>query len=153
MTILAGPLKRSIIARIDSLTLTNPAIPGDEVQVEATLPPEPMPKCVFGGRTTWVQRDVLAERNVSFEQTVTFEVRVRVVESGDDADGAEKEAERIVSLITSGVLANPDLTGGAGRIVPSSGDADPVVATPGPEPVVIINLGLVFTAILSVVGP
>lgn len=150
MPILAGPMKRSIMARIASLDLGD--YPGDEVEVSATLPPEPARKAVFGGRTTWLQRDVLAERNIAFEQVVTFEVRVRVVEPGDDADGAEKEAERIVSLITTGVLAEPDLTGGRGRIVPTSGDNDPIVVTPSPDPNVIVNIGLVFTATLSVVG-
>lgn len=152
MTILAGPFKRSVIARLRTLDLTDPDVPNDEVQVEPTLPPEPSFKCVYGGRTTWTQRDVLAERNVAFEQTITFEVRVRVMLSGDDADGAELEAERIVSLVASGVLAQPDLTGGRGRIVPSSGDSDPVVVTPGPEPLVIVNLSLVFTTVLSLVG-
>jgi len=150
MPILAGPLKRSIMARIASLDLAD--YPGDEIEVSAVLPPEPMRKTVFGGRTTWIQREVLAERYVAFEQTLTFEVRVRVVEPGDDADAAELEAERIVSLITSGVLAEPDLTGGRGRIVPTSGDSDPIVVTPAPDPQVIVNVGLTFTATLSVVG-
>lgn len=152
MTILAGPFKRSIMARIGGLDLAAPSDLGDVVEVSATLPPEPERKCVYGGRTTWVQRDVLAERNIAFEQTVTFEVRVRVVELGDDADHAEMEAERILSLITSGVLAGPDLAGGLGRIVPTSGDADPVVAMPAPEPQVTVNLSVTFTATLSMVG-
>jgi hypothetical protein len=150
--ILAGPVKRSIIARIAALELADPSDLGDSVQVEATLPPEPERKCVFGGRTQWVQRDVLAERYAASEQVISFEVRVRVVQPGDDIDGTEKEAERIVSLVASGVLLNPDLTGGRGRIVPSSGTSDPVVVTPSPEPSVTVNLGLTFTVTLSVVG-
>lgn len=152
MTILAGPFKRSIISRIQSLDLADPADPTDEVMVVPALTGEPGLKTVFGGRTTWVQRDVLAERNVAFEQTITFEVRVRVVAPGGEVDDAEREAERILSAVTSGVLANPDLTGGRGRLVPSSGDADPVVATPDPDPQVIVNVGVVFTATLSMVG-
>lgn len=148
--ILAGPLKRSIIARIASLDLAG--YPGDEVEVAATMPPEPERKCVFGGRTTWAQRGILGEPNIAFEQVITFEVRVRVVEPGDDADGAEKEAERIISAVTVGVLQQPSLTGGRGTIVPSSGDADPVVVTPGPEPAVTVNLSVVFTATLAVTG-
>lgn len=152
VTILAGPLKRSIMARIASLDLADPTDLGDEVEVTAALVGEPMRKSVFGGRTTWVQRDVLAERNVAFEQVITFEVRVRVAVPGGDVDAADREAERIVSLITAGVLAEPDLCGGRGRIVPTSGDADPVVALPDPEPQVIVNVGVVFTATLSVAG-
>lgn len=152
VTILAGPLKRSIIARIASLDLDDPADLSDEVEVVAALVGEPARKCVFGGRTTWVQRDVLAERNTAFEQVVTFEVRVRVFLPGGEVDEADREAERIVSLITAGVLANPDLTGGRGRIVPTSGDSDPVIAYPDPDPAVIVNVGVVFTATLSTVG-
>jgi len=150
--ILAGPLKRSILARVAGLDLATPGDLGDSVQVTPTLAPEPERKAVYGGRTTWIQRDVLAERNVAYEQTITFEVRVRVVDLGDDVDAAEKEAERIVSLVVAGVAAEPDLTGGRGRIVATSGDSDPVVATPGPTPVVIVNLGVVFTTTLSVLG-
>lgn len=152
MPIMSGPVKRSIMARIAGLQLGTPGDLGDTVQVSATFPPEPERKCVFGGRTAWVQRDVLAERNMAFEQTITFEVRVRVVQPGGDIDDVEREAERIVSAITSGVLAAPDLTGGRGRIVPSSGDADPIVVTPSPEPSVTVNVGLTFTVTLSVVG-
>lgn len=150
--ILSGPLKRSIMARIGTLDLADPDDLSDDVEVVPALVGEPRRKCVFGGRTTWSQRDVLAERNVAFEQTITFEVRVRVYLPGGDIDAAEREAERIVSVITAGVLAEPDLTGGRGRIVPTSGDADPVVALPDPEPAVIVNVGVVFTATLSVVG-
>lgn len=152
MPILAGPVKRSIIARIASLDLADPSDLGDSVQVAAALPPEPERKCVFGGRTRWVQRDMLAERNAASEQVITFEVRVRVVQPGDDIDGTEREAERIVSLVSAGVLASPDLTGGAGRIVATSGDADPIVIAPSPEPLVTVNLAVTFTVTLSVVG-
>lgn len=149
---MAGPVKRSIIARIRSLQLADPSDLGDSVQVTPTLLPEPERKAVFGGATRWVQRDVLAERNAAFEQVITFEVRCRVVQPGDDIDGAEREAERILSLVADGVLANPDLTGGRGRIVPSSGDSDPIVVSPNPEPLVTVNLGMVFTVTLSVLG-
>lgn len=151
-SLLVGPVKRSIIARIRTLQLADPDDLGDSVQVEPTLPPDPERKCVFGGRAQWVQRDVLAERNVAFEQTITFEVRVRVVAPGGDIDAADREAERIMSLVASGVLANPDLTGGRGRIVPSSGDSDPIVVSPLPEPSVTVNIGMTFTVTLSVVG-
>jgi hypothetical protein len=149
---LAGPVKRSIMARIAQLELADPSDLGDSVQVSATLPPEPERKCVFGGATRWVQRDVLAERNVAFEQVITFDVRCRVVQPGDDIDGTEREAERILSAVADGVLANPDLTAGRGRIVPSSGDSDPIVLIPNPEPQVTVNLGLTFTVTLSVMG-
>lgn len=140
------------MSRIAALDLGDPSDLGDEVNVVPALTGEPGRKTVFGGRTTWVQRDVLAERNVAFEQTITFEVRVRVVVPGGDVDAADREAERIVSAITAGVLAEPDLCAGRGRIVPTSGDADPVVATPDPEPQVIVNVGVVFTATLAAGG-
>ena len=149
---LSGPVKRSIMARIAALDLADPSDLGDSVQVSPALYPEPERKAVFGGATRWVQRDVLAERNVAFDQVITFEVRVRVVQPGDDIDGTEKEAERILSLVTDGVLANPDLTSGKGRIVPSSGDSDPIVLSPSPEPQVTVNLGVVFTVTISVLG-
>jgi hypothetical protein len=152
MPVLSGPVKRSIMARIASLDLADPDDLGDSVQVAATLPPEPERKCVFGGATRWTQRDVLAERNTAFEQVITFEVRCRVVQPGGDVDGTEREAERILSIVSDGVLALPDLTGGRGNIVPSSGDSDPIVLSPGPDPKVTVNLGMTFTVTLSVLG-
>jgi hypothetical protein len=152
VTILAGPLKRSIMSRIATLDLADPAVPGDDVEVVPALAGEPDRKCVFGGRTSWVQRETTAERNTTFEQTISFEVRVRVYEPGGDVDDVEREAERIVSLVTAGVCADPDLTGGRGRIVPTSGDSDPVVALPDPDPAVIVNLSVVFTVTIASVG-
>ncbi len=150
--ILAGLLKRAIMARIKTLDLADPTDLGDSVQVDMVLRAEPERKAVFGGRATWTQTDVLAERNAAYQQVISFEVRVRVAEPGDDADHADREAERIVSAIVRGVAADPDLTGGQGRIVATSGDSDPVVLAPSPEPQVIVNLGVVFTATLALAG-
>lgn len=149
---LSGPLKRSIIARIATLGLADPGDLGDTVQVSTAMQPNPERKAVFVSRTSWGQRDVLAERYVAYEQTIVVEVRVRVMQPGGDMDATEREAERIVSLIVAGVCADPDLTGGRGRIVATSGDADPVVLSPSPDPYVVVNLGLVFTATLNVMG-
>lgn len=150
--ILTGPLKRSIMSRIANLGLADPNNLADWVQVESTMPADPERKCVFGGRTSWQQTSLLAERNAAFQQVITFEVRIRVAIPGGDPDEADKEAERIQALIAWGVCADPDLTGGRGRIVATSGDSDPIVVIPDPEPGVIVNMGLTFTATLAVVG-
>lgn len=146
MPILSGPMKRSIMARIASLSL------GDDVQVARTLPAEPERKCVYGGRVRWSQREITDQKAMVFVQTITFEVRVRVLDLGDDVDGTEAEAERILSAISDGVVAAPSLVGTVGTLVASAGDQDPTMLAPGPEPSVVANLSVTFVVTVTTGG-
>lgn len=146
MSILAGPVKRSIMARIESLPL------GDDVQVARSLPADPDRKCVYGGRLRWSQGEVTDQHAMVFTQIITFEVRIRVVDLGDDADDVERQAEEILAAIADGVVAAPSLVGTYGSIVASSGDQDPTVVAPNPEPSVTANFALTFTITVTTGG-
>jgi hypothetical protein len=146
VSILSGKMKRSIMARIGNLNL------GDEVQVSSTLPAEPDRKCVYGGRVRWAQREITDMKGVVFVQTITFEVRVRVFDLGDDVDGVEAEAERIISAVADGVVALPSLVGTAGTLVASAGDQDPTMLSPGPEPSVAANFSVTFVVTVTTGG-
>jgi hypothetical protein len=134
--------KRSIIARIQAWADMQEGTgqPLDGVQVAYSLPPEPERVCVYGGRARGSRVPSAAERNVLFREDVTVDVRVRVVELGDDVEGAERTAEQIAQQVAAAVQADPPLV--QGRIYVAAVDADPTAISPGPEPSVTVNVGL-----------
>lgn len=151
--LLHGSVKRSIMARI--ATLAASAVPGDAlygVQVSRSLPPEPERQCVYGGRLRFAQAALLAERNVANQQTIQFDVRIRVVDLGDDVDGTEDIAEAIEQAVAAGVVADPSLVGGYGRIGVVAGDSDPTMVMPGPEPTVTVNRVLTVEVSVALAG-
>lgn len=139
-------MKRSIMARIKSLDL------GDDVQVSNTLPAEPERKCVYGGRVRWSQREITDQKAMVFVQTITFEVRVRVFDLGDEVAAVEEEAERIISAVADGVVGGQSLVGTAGTLVAAAGDQDPTMVSPGPEPSIAANLSVTFVVTVTTGG-
>lgn len=151
--LLHGAMKRAVMARIADLA--DAAGPADAlygVQVSPHLPPEPDRKCVYGGRLRFTQRPLMGERNVANEQTIVFDIRVRVVELGDDVDETESTAESIEQAIAVGLVAPPSLTGSGGWLDVVAGDSDPTVVSPNPEPAVTVNRVLTVQAVVARAG-
>jgi hypothetical protein len=150
-----GAVRRSVIGRIaDYAEQAEPGGALHGVEVAAAMPPEPTRRLVYGGVLRWVRRDVLAERNAAHELVMTFDVRVRVVELGDDIAEAELIADRIEDAITDAVHANPPLAGAFGRVVVTSGDADPVVVGLDRDgfTLVTVNRGITVTVTIVAAG-
>lgn len=148
--LLHGLLKRAVMARLADLT--DPGDPLHGVQVATAMPPEPERLCVFAGRARFVRREVTDMRAGLFEHTVTFEIRIRVVELGGDIDAAEKIGEDIAAAVAAAVSAGPSLVGTAGTIAVTGGDSDPTVIAPSPEPSVTVNQSVTVTAVVVKAG-
>lgn len=124
--------------------------PLDGVQVAYSLPPEPDRVCVFGGRARTSRSAPLAERNTLYREDLSVDVRIRVVELGDDIASAEATAEAIAGQIAQAVSADPPLI--IGSVLVAAVDADPTIVTPGPEPSVTVNVGLTVVLSLNTAG-
>jgi hypothetical protein len=147
---MAWAAKRSVIARIQAWADAQAGTgqPLDGVEVAYSLPPEPDRVCVYGGRVRTSRTARTAERNVLYREDITVEVRVRVVELGDDVAAAESIAEGIASVVASAVSAEPSLT--MGSILVAAVDSDPTMLMPGPEPSVTVNVGLTVALSMNV---
>lgn len=143
--------KRAIVARIQAWADMQEGTgePLDGVQIGYSLPPEPERVCVFAGRTRSSRTAPLAERNTMFREDITVEIRVRVVEYGDDVAAAEGTAEAIAGQVAAAVSADPPLA--LGQILVGAIDTDPTIVAPSPEPAVTVNVGL--TVVLSMNVP
>ncbi len=150
MALIHGQLKRTILARIEALDLSDDL--GEPVQVLAAPAAQLDRQAVYPGVVRWSQRELTAERSLAMQQTITVEIRIRVEHGDGDIDNAEMRAEATQRAIAAGVVAEPFLLGGAGSLVATSGDADPTVVAPDPDPKVIVNLGLTFTAVVNTGG-
>lgn len=148
MALIHGTLKRAILERIRELALTD-SDTGLPVQVSPTMPPVIERRCVYAGAVRWSQTELTAERAAVTRQTVTVEIRIRSEDAGGDIDKAERDAEALQSAIAAGVVREPFILGDAGSLVATSGDADPTVVAPDPDPKVIVNLGIIFTATVN----
>lgn len=155
VALIHGAVRRSVIGRIqDWRDAATPSSALYDVQVEQALPPEPERVTVYGGRLAWTRAEVLAERNVAHTMTITYDVRVRVVELGDDIASAEARADAIEDAVTRAIQADPPLAGGSGRVVVTSGDADPVVIGIGGDgfTAVTVNRGITVTVTITAAG-
>jgi 2,4-dienoyl-CoA reductase-like NADH-dependent reductase (Old Yellow Enzyme family) len=143
--------KRAVMARIQSWADMQEGTgePLDGVQIGYSLPPEPDRVCVYGGRARSSRTAPTAERNTLFREDITIDVRVRVVESGDDVESAERTAEGVAGQVSRAVSADPALV--IGSVLVGAVDTDPTVVSPGPEPSVTVNVGL--TVVLSMNTP
>lgn len=145
--------KRSVMARIQAWSdeQASTGRPLDGVQIAYTLPATPERVCVYGGRPRAVRAPSVAERGVLFQEDISVEVRVRVAELGNDAQGAESVAEGICQQIAMAVAADPQLSS-TGIAVVAAVDEDPIVMGAGPEPSVAVNVGLTITTSMQVGG-
>jgi hypothetical protein len=146
-------MKRSVMARIQAWSdqQAGTGLPLDGVQIAYTMPPQPERVCVYGGRPRAVRELVTGERAVMFREDITVEVRVRVVELGDDAQDAERTAEQICQQISQAVSAEPQLSQ-TGPVAVAAVDEDPIVLGAGPEPSTAVNVALTVSASLMTAG-
>jgi hypothetical protein len=164
--IIAWPLKRSVIARLRAIaTGAKVPPPGAELlasghpefcvptQVEYFLPSEPDRLCVYGTAIRSARRDVTADRTVSFPtasvvglqvETVTLELRVRVFSPGEDVEAVDAVTGQLCQAVATVVTGTSFFE--QGTIGLTSIIQDPAVIAPNPEPSVISNVSLVFTA-------
>jgi hypothetical protein len=140
--------KRSIIARLSAQAEGGTL---DGVQVAYSLPPEPERQCVYGGRVRSVREQMTAEHSTQlFRSTTTVEIRVRVVELGDDVEEVDRTAEGICNAVAVAILAEPRIAGPGSQVGVTALDADPTAISPGPEPTVVANVGMIVTLVLPV---
>jgi hypothetical protein len=153
--ILAWPLKRSAIARLQAIAAgTQPppagaellvsAPPGHPVQVEYVLPAEPDRICVFGTPLSSSRREGTAEQAGFQIEMVRLEIRVRVYDPGEDLDQVDKTLGDMCTAVATAITSVP--LAGMGRIFLSGVSQDPTAIAPSPEPSVTGNASLTFTA-------
>jgi hypothetical protein len=161
--IVAWPLKRSVIARLQSYASgVTPVPPGAEllasgdpafssVQVSMVIPAEPDRLSVFGAPLRLSRLDRTAEVNQGFAparvviESVVLELRCRVHQPGEDTEGVDRMLGNLVQAVAIAVLnGEPFFT--QGSITLTSITQDPTAVAPNPEPSVTGFASLVFTA-------
>lgn len=150
-TLLLWAAKRAVISRIqsasDSAQSTDPLY---GLQIAYSLPPDPEPTCIYGGRVRSSRSPSTGEHAVMFREDVTVEVRIRVRESGADVQDTESVAEGIAQRVAAVVSAEPRIV--IGSVAVSAVDSDPAVLVPDPEPGVIVNIGLTVSLAMQTPG-
>jgi len=159
----AWPLKRAVFARLAKVSTGELSYPGAEallsvppdypVQVELALPREPDRVCVYGTPVSFSRRESSGESaQGDFVQSVAsvqvevdrIEVRVRVYEPGDDFESVNRTLGNVCSAVTTAIQS--ERFGERMRIYLAGGTEDPMAMHPAPEPYVVANAILAFTA-------
>jgi hypothetical protein len=160
----AWPIKRAIFARLRNISTGDaPVWPGTEplvsvgdthpVQVELFLPAEPDRITVYGTPLSFSRRVISGDsRQANFPQSIAtvqtetdrIEVRVRVYEPGEDVDNVDRTLGDMLSAVATAVLS--DNFGDRVSVTLTGGTQDPTTMAPNPDPYVIGNASLTFTA-------
>ncbi len=160
----AWPIKRAVFARLAKISSgEKPPYPGSEllvasgddhaVQVSLFLPDEPDRICVYGTPLSFSRRILSGDgRQGGVPQSIAvvqdeqsrIEVRVRVYEPGEDFDAVDRLLGDMCSAVATAVLAED--FGDRITVTLVGGVQDPTAMYPAPEPMVIGNAALTFTA-------
>ncbi len=168
MTVIASwALKRSVIGRLrnlasgaltpyagtDILAEGHPEF-GGPVQIAYYLPAAPDRLCVYGTSMRAGRQPITGEGSGLYAtgqafgmsvETVSLELRVRCHSPGDDVEAVDAVSSRLCQAVASAVLDGPALFQ-QGTMILQTINQDPTILAPQPEPSVITNVSLLFTA-------
>jgi hypothetical protein len=166
--IIAWPLKRSALARLAAFAdgtkpiphglevLLAPLVSTSDVPVEVSyaIPDEPDRVCVYGTPLRASRAERTAEAGGGYAtnsgmqavvaETVTLELRARVYEPGDNIEGVDRLLGDVCQAVATALTYERLFAQGAMAL--TSVTQDPTAVSPSPDPYVIGNALLTFTA-------